>query len=93
MLLHIALGGQNDESVFFIDNMLVRGVHFNLIGLSYYPKWHGTTDDLCDNLNDLLRRYGKGLILVEYSQQNEAVNKIVFDLPSGKGKGTVSGNH
>ena len=45
-MLHIALGGQNDESVFFIDQMLARGVHFDVIGLSYYPKWHGTLDDL-----------------------------------------------
>jgi beta-galactosidase len=88
MLLHIALGGQNDESVFFIDNILARSVPFDVIGLSYYPKWHGTTDDLRDNLNDLLKRYGKDLIVVEYSQQKEAVNKTVFDLPGGKGKGT-----
>ena len=42
MMLHVALGGQNDESVFFIDNMIARGVHFDVIGESYYPKWHGT---------------------------------------------------
>ncbi len=88
IMLHVALGGQNDESVFFIDNILARGVHFDVIGLSYYPKWHGTLDDLRDNLNDLLRRYGKDLIVVEYSQRKEEVNKIVFDLPNGKGKGT-----
>ena len=88
IMLHVALGGQNDESVFFIDNMLARGVHFDVIGLSYYPKWHGTLDDLRDNLNDLLRRFGKDLIVVEYSQRKEEVNKIVFDLPNGKGKGT-----
>ncbi len=42
MMLHVALGGQNHESVFFIDNMIARGVHFDVIGESYYPKWHGT---------------------------------------------------
>ncbi|MBL0359199.1 MAG: glycosyl hydrolase 53 family protein [Chitinophagaceae bacterium] len=88
MLLHVALGGQNAESVFFLDNMLARGVHFDVIGLSYYPKWHGTLDDLRDNMNDLLRRYNKDLIVAEYSQRKEEVNKIVFDLPGGKGKGS-----
>jgi beta-galactosidase len=88
MLLHIALGGQNHESVFFIDNMIKRGVHFDVIGESYYPKWHGTLDDLSDNLNDLVRRYHKDVIVVEYSALKEAVNKIVFELPDGKGKGT-----
>jgi len=87
MMMHIALGGQNSESVFFIENMLVRGVHFDVIGESYYPKWHGTLSDLNDNLNDLVKRYGKDVIVVEYSQLKEEVNKIVLDLPNGKGKG------
>ncbi|MES1198254.1 MAG: beta-galactosidase GalA [Chitinophagaceae bacterium] len=88
IMLHIALGGQNDESVFFIDQMMARKVHFDVIGLSYYPKWHGTVDDLRDNMNDLLRRYNKDLIVVEYSGKKEEVNKIAFELPNGKGKGT-----
>lgn len=88
MMLHVALGGQNDESVFFIDNMIARGVPFDVIGESYYPKWHGTLDDLRDNLNDLVRRYGKDVIVVEYSALKEEVNKIAFELPNGKGKGT-----
>jgi len=89
MLLHIALGGQNDESVFFINNMLSRGVYFDIIGESYYPKWHGTLDDLKNNLTDLARRYGKDLIVVEYSQLKKEVNEIAFTLPGDKGKGTM----
>jgi beta-galactosidase len=88
MMLHVALGGQNDESVFFIDHMIARGVHFDVIGESYYPKWHGTLDDLRDNLADLVKRYDKDVIVVEYSQKKEEVNKIAFELPGGKGKGT-----
>jgi beta-galactosidase len=88
MLLHIALGGQNDESVFFLDNMIKRGVQFDVIGESYYPKWHGTLDDLRDNLDDLARRYKKDVIVVEYSQHKEEVNRIAFQVRDGKGKGT-----
>ncbi|HET9430113.1 MAG TPA: beta-galactosidase GalA [Chitinophagaceae bacterium] len=88
MMLHVALGGQNDESVFFIDNMIARGVPFDVIGQSYYPKWHGTLDDLRDNLTDLVKRYGRDVILVEYSALKNEVNKITFELPGGKGKGT-----
>jgi len=88
MMLHVALGGQLDESVFFIDNMIARGVSFDVIGQSYYPKWHGTLDDLRDNLTDLVKRYNKDVIVVEYSQKKEEVHKIVFDLPNGRGKGT-----
>jgi beta-galactosidase len=88
MMLHVALGGQNHESVFFIDHMLARGVHFDVIGQSYYPKWHGTLDDLQNNLTDLVRRYNRDIILVEYSALKDEVNKIVFELPGGRGKGT-----
>ncbi|GAC1586508.1 MAG: hypothetical protein NVS3B8_00510 [Chitinophagaceae bacterium] len=88
IMLHVALGGQNDESVFFIDNMLKRGVHFDVIGQSYYPKWHGTPEDLEYNLNDLVRRYAKDVIVVEYSSLKKEVNKIAFELHGGKGQGT-----
>lgn len=88
MMLHVALGGQNHESVFFIENMAARGVHFDVIGQSYYPKWHGTLDDLEYNLNDLVRRFNKDIILVEYSALKDEVNEITFNLPNGRGKGT-----
>jgi beta-galactosidase len=88
LMLHIALGGQNHESVFFIDNMLARDVHFDVIAQSYYPKWHSTTEDLEHNLKDLIKRYNKDVIVVEYSALKEKVNDIVFNLPNNRGKGT-----
>ena len=87
MMLHIALGGQAEESEFFIEEMLKRGVHFDVLGQSYYPKWHGTLEDLEHNLTSLSRKYGD-VILVEYSQLKKEVNKISFELPGGKGRGT-----
>jgi beta-galactosidase len=87
LMLHIALGGQNDESIFFIREMVARGVHFDVIGQSYYPKWHGTLSDLRNNLTDISQKYGD-VILVEYSQLKKEVNEIVFNLPDNKGKGT-----
>ncbi len=88
ILLHIALGGQNDESVFWLDNMFARGVDCDIIGLSYYPRWHGTLNDLNYNLNDLIRRYHKELNVVEYSHKKREVNDITFNLPDNKGTGT-----
>ncbi len=88
IMLHVALGGQNDETVFFVDQMMARKIHFDIIGLSYYPKWHGTLSDLEDNMNDLIRRYNKDIIVVEYSAKKQEVNKLVFELSNGKGKGT-----
>jgi beta-galactosidase len=89
IMIHIALGGQNDESRFFLDNMIMRGVPFDVIGLSYYPRWHNTLEDLRYNLNDLARRYDKDLIVVEYSQLKREVNELSFDVYGGHGKGTA----
>ncbi|MES2891277.1 MAG: beta-galactosidase GalA [Bacteroidota bacterium] len=88
MMLHVALGGQHDESAFFIDNMVKRGVHFDVIGESYYPKWHGTLGDLESNLQKLATRYDKDVIVVEYSARKTEVNKIAFEVAGGRGKGT-----
>jgi beta-galactosidase len=88
IMLHIALGGQHDESVFFIDNMITRGIQFDVIGLSYYPRWHGSLDDLKNNLTLLAKSYKQDIIVVEYSQLKKEVNDIAFNLPGDKGKGT-----
>ena len=88
VMLHVALGGQNSESEFFLNNMINRGVPFDAIGESYYPKWHGTLQDLETNLSALGARYHKPVIVAEYSQLKKEVNKIAFTLPREKLTGT-----
>ncbi|MGD8866821.1 MAG: glycosyl hydrolase 53 family protein [Gemmatimonadales bacterium] len=89
VMMHIALGGQNEEARFWLDNMLARGVKFDIIGISYYPRWHGTLEDLYSNLHDLVDRYNKPVNVVEYNDFKRTVNDIVFDLPDDMGKGTA----
>jgi beta-galactosidase len=89
VMMHIALGGQNDESRFWLDNMLARGVKFDILGLSYYPRWHGTLEDLSRNLHDLIQRYHKPVNVVEYSDFKRPVHDIVFGLPGDMGKGAA----
>ncbi|HEX5552963.1 MAG TPA: glycosyl hydrolase 53 family protein [Chitinophagaceae bacterium] len=88
IMLRIADGGQNALSRAFLDKMLARSVPFDIIGESYYPKWHGTTSQLKGNLNDLAGRYTQRIIVVEYSERKTEVNNIVFTLPDHKGMGT-----
>lgn len=88
IMLHIADGGQNQESRYFVDNMLKRGVQFDIIGESYYPEWHGTVADLKANLTDLSTRYKQDIIVVEYSEHKTEVSDVVFALPNNKGKGS-----
>lgn len=88
IMVHIACGGQNEESVKFFDKILSRDVKFDVIGQSYYPEWHGTLDDLRNNLNDLAARYHKPIVVVEYQEYRKEVNEIVASLPDNLGLGT-----
>lgn len=67
VMLHLDNGGNNAMYREWFDNYLERGEDFQIIGLSYYPFWHGSLRDLQNNMNDLAVRYGKELILVEVS--------------------------
>jgi len=88
IMLHIAPGGQNEESRTFIDNMIAHNVVFDIIGESYYPRWHGTIADLKNNLTDLAARYKQDIIVAEYSEHKKEVNDIAFNLSDQKIKGT-----
>ncbi|MBQ9477597.1 MAG: glycosyl hydrolase 53 family protein [Bacteroidales bacterium] len=88
IMIHIACGGQNEESVRFFDKMIARDVKFDVIGQSYYPRWHGTLEELQANLNDLAKRYGKPVCVVEYQEYRKEVNDIVKAIPDGLGLGS-----
>ncbi|MEU6250995.1 glycosyl hydrolase 53 family protein [Glycomyces sp. NPDC047010] len=64
-VLHLDFGGANELYRGWFDEITTRGVDFDVIGLSYYPYWHGTLKDLGDNMSDLASRYGKELAVVE----------------------------
>ncbi len=65
VMIHIDRGGDNPGSQWFFNHLLAHNVEFDIIGLSYYPWWHGTLSDLEFNTHDLAQRYGKEIILVE----------------------------
>ena len=58
-----------------------------MIGISYYPRWHGTLYDLKSNLIELALQYKKPLNVVEYSDFKSEVHDIAFNLPNDLGKG------
>ncbi len=65
IMIHIDRGGDNVGARWFFDNLLAYEVDFDIIGLSYYPWWHGTLNDLESNINDLAGRYEREIIIVE----------------------------
>lgn len=68
VMIHLDNGGRNDIYREWFDHYFSHGGEdFDMIGLSYYPFWHGSLDDLQNNMNDLAQRYGKALIVAETS--------------------------
>ncbi|MCI7131098.1 MAG: glycosyl hydrolase 53 family protein [Lachnospiraceae bacterium] len=67
VMIHLDNGGNNELYRRWFDNYTQRGEDFDLIGLSYYPFWHGTMDQLLSNMNDIAVRYHKDLVIAEVS--------------------------
>lgn len=88
IMIHVALGGQAEESERFFDAMAKYGVDYDLIGQSYYPEWHGTLEELEANLNMLVKRYHKPIIVVEYRDFYLDIERIVRSIPDNLGRGT-----
>lgn len=82
IMLQVAEGGKNDIFRWWYDAILEQGVEFDVIGVSYYPYWHGTLADLQENLNDIAVRYNKDIIVVETaypftSENDDATDNII----------------
>lgn|GEM_PF-2513648 len=89
VMLHVATGGRNQETCEFFDHLRAHHVAFNVIGLSYYPRWDGPLENLKRNLADLLTRYPQPIVVVEYSApQLREINDAIHALPHGKGLGS-----
>jgi len=67
VMLHLDNGGNNVMYRWWFDNIVAQGVPFDLMGVSYYPYWHGTLTDLQNNLDDIALRYNKDIVVVETS--------------------------
>ena len=70
VIIHVSGGQDNGSCRWFFDNAQSHAVRYDIIGLSYYPFWIGsdytvTINDLGNNLNDMVSRYGKSVMVVE----------------------------
>ncbi len=67
VMIHLDNGGNNELYRRWFDNYRRRGEDFDVIGMSYYPFWHGSLKDLEDNMNDIAVRYHKDIYVAEVS--------------------------
>ena len=67
IMIHLDNGGKNELYRTWFDNYMKLGPDFDIIGLSYYPFWHGSLCDLKNNMADIAIRYNKELVVAEVS--------------------------
>lgn len=83
IMIHLAEGGDMERFQYFFDSMESRGVtDYDVIGMSYYSYWHGTLQDVKDNMNFVSARYDKDVVIAEtaypytYSDADDEENLI-----------------
>jgi len=65
VVIHVADADSDANARWFFDGIKSQNVSYDIIGLSYYCFWHGTTSNLQSVISDLKSRYGKPVWVVE----------------------------
>ena len=104
VIVHVDEGNNNAKFRTFFDNATRQKVRYDVIGLSYYPFWikkdyTEVVADLEFNLNDMVKRYGKEVMIVEIGGEDDKVEntyqllataiKAVKNVPNNKGIGVL----
>lgn len=104
VIVHVDEGNNNAKFRWFFDNATANNVKYDVIGLSYYPFWikkdyTETIADLANNLNDMVARYNKEVMVVEVGGEYDKVQntyemlaatiKAVKNVPNNKGLGVI----
>jgi arabinogalactan endo-1,4-beta-galactosidase len=65
IMMHYDQGGNNQLSQAFYQNLVSRGVPFDVIGLSYYTFFHGTISQMKANVDALATQFHKPIVISE----------------------------
>ena len=78
IIIHTEKAGQWEMTRNYYDRLTAAGVDYDVIGLSYYPMWHGTIPNLGLTLDRLAERFpDKPVMIVEaaYYYLHDGVNR------------------
>lgn len=104
VIVHLDEGDNHQKYRTFFDHATAQNVKYDVIGLSYYPFWvkkdyTETIANLEFNLNDIVTRYQKEVMIVEVGGEYdkientkdllEATIKAVKNVPNNKGLGVL----
>lgn len=65
IVVHTAEGGNASKCKAYHQAMKDRGLDYDVIGLSFYPWWHGGIDGMKHNLTQLASTTGKEILIAE----------------------------
>lgn len=74
VVIHYDNSGQTAGTQSYYDNLRARGVEWDVTGLSFYPQWHGTFDQMNLTVLNLASRYNKPVNIVETAHPWTTVN-------------------
>ena len=87
IVLHHDKGTNNKVVRWWLDNIISRGVDFDIIGLSCNSD--GPAEQWKANFDDLAVRYPQyGLLAAEYSYKKRELNDIIYNVPDHRGMGS-----
>ncbi len=93
IIIHLANGGENALYRAIFDPITQAKVDYDIIGLSFYTYWHGSTNDLKKNMTDLGKRYGKEMAVMEtayaFTKEDGDAQGNVFMVYSGDDSGYI----
>lgn len=104
VIVHLDEGNNSEKFRTFFDNAKANNVKYDVIGMSYYPFWikkdyTETIADLANNMNDMVSRYNKEVMVVEVGGEYDKVQntydmlvatiKAVKAVPNNKGLGVI----
>jgi arabinogalactan endo-1,4-beta-galactosidase len=76
IMVHIDCGGDWPVTKWYFDHLKEARVDYDIIGQSYYPNWHGTIENLRDNLRETISRYQKDVMVVETAYPSRDIDLI-----------------
>ncbi|HEV9035092.1 MAG TPA: glycosyl hydrolase 53 family protein [Puia sp.] len=106
VIVHISNGWNNSLFRWMFDGLTANGAQFDIIGMSLYPayfsspgNWQACNDSCAANMNDMVTRYHKPVMVVEVgmpANQPTASESFITDLmhkvkavPGGNGLGVL----
>jgi arabinogalactan endo-1,4-beta-galactosidase len=91
ILMHIDCGGDWPITQWWFDHVTKAKVDYDVIGQSFYPRWHGTPTLLQQNLVETSRRYRKPVMVVETGYSQSGGDQVMANSKYNLWPGTPEG--